>query len=262
MTPFTPAQVNVLRSLVRLWTPERFVVIGASALACFMDMRWRMTQDLDLSLAAPLHGYAAGLESLPGWSPDRLMEHHWHAPGDVRVDIVPADADLLRKGELVWPKSGQRMSLVGFRLAFNQSVPLPAAPDLSVRVAPTPVVLLLKMVAYLDRPGERERDLEDIGYILEEFVGGAPPDRFSDEVLERGLAYEEVSPFLLGRKVSAIINHAEREVVVRFLGAIEDENNPTGAQALMVRLGPPAWRRDPAELLRRLDALKRGFAER
>lgn len=261
MTPFGPAQVDVLRSLVRLWTPQRFVVIGASALACFMEMRWRMTQDLDLSLAAPLQGHAAGLESLPGWCPDQHMEHRWHAPGDVRVDIVPADAHLLRKGELVWPKSGQRMSLVGFRLAFNQGVPVPAASDLGVRVAPIPVVLLLKMVAYLDRPSERERDLEDIGYILEEFVGGAAPDRFSDEVLERGLAFEEVSPFLLGRQLSAIVNRAEREVVGRFLATIEDENNPTRAQALMVRLGPPAWRREPAELLRRLDAFKRAFAE-
>jgi predicted nucleotidyltransferase len=260
MTPFTPAQIDALRSLVRLWTPERFVVIGASALACFMDMRWRKTQDLDLSLAAPLHGYAVGIESLPGWSPDRVIEHRWHAPGDVRVDIVPANADLLREGELVWPKSRQRMSLVGFRLAFEQSVPVSVAPDLSVRVAPTAVVLLLKMVAYLDRPGERERDLEDIGYILEEFAGGVAPDRFSDEVLERGLAYEEVSPFLLGRKVSKIVNNAEREAVMGFLAAVEDENNP--AQALMARLGPPAWHRDPAALIRRLDAFKQGLARR
>ena len=80
--------------------------------------------------------------------------------------------------------------------------------------------------------------------------------------MERGVAYEEVSPFLLGRKVTAIVNHAEREVVVRFLAAIEDENNPMGAQALMARLGPPAWRRDPAELLRRLEAFKQGFAQK
>ena len=53
-----------------------------------------MTQDLDVTLATPLHGYAAGLGSLPGWLPDRIMEHRWHAPGDVRVDIVPADAHL------------------------------------------------------------------------------------------------------------------------------------------------------------------------
>ncbi|OGC00949.1 MAG: hypothetical protein A3G35_15785 [candidate division NC10 bacterium RIFCSPLOWO2_12_FULL_66_18] len=163
--------------------------------------------------------------------------------------FTPAQADVLR-------------SLVGFRLAFEHGVPVPVAPDLNVKIAPTPVVLLLKMVAYLDRPGERERDLEDIGYILEEFVGGAAPGRFSDEVLERGVAYEEVSPFLLGRKVTAIVNHAEREVVLRFLAAIEDENNPTGAQMLMARLSPPSWRRDPAEPLRRLEAFKQGFAGR
>lgn len=260
MTPFTPEQIDALQSLVRLWSSERFALVGASALGCFMDMRWRKTQDLDLSLAASLEEYPARLDLLPGWSPDPRFEHRWLAPSGVKVDVIPAGPELLKRGELTWPRSGQRMSLLGFRLAFERSVSVHITADLTVRVAPVPVVVVLKMVAHMDRPGERQRDLEDIGYVFEDFVGPDAKERYSDIVFERGLTYEEVSPFLLGQEISAIVNVAERDAVQRFLGAVEDEGDPRGAQAQMARLGPASWRRDPEQLIRRLNAFKQGFA--
>jgi hypothetical protein len=42
---------EALRSLSRLWSSEQFVLIGASALGCFMDMQWRQTYDLDLCVS-------------------------------------------------------------------------------------------------------------------------------------------------------------------------------------------------------------------
>ena len=152
------------------------------------------------------------------------------------------------------------MSLLGFRLAFERAISVHITPDLTMRVAPVPIVVVLKMVAYLDRPGERQRDLEDIGYIFEDFMEADAKERYSDIVLDRGLTYEEVSPFLLGQEISAIVNTAEREAVQRFLGLAEDEGDPRGTQAQMVRLGPASWRRDPEQLIRRLSAFKQGFA--
>ena len=49
MTPLTEEQVQALRELIGLWKPEGFVLIGASALGCFLELRWRKTQDLDLA---------------------------------------------------------------------------------------------------------------------------------------------------------------------------------------------------------------------
>jgi predicted nucleotidyltransferase len=225
-----------------------------------MDMRWRQTHDLDLSLAASLEEYPARLDLQHGWSPDPGFEHRWLAPTGVKVDVIPAGPELLRRGEFTWPRSGHRMSLLGFRLAFERAVPVHITADVIVRVAPVPVVVVLKMVAYMDRPGERLRDLEDIGYILEGFVGPDGKERYSDIVFERGLTYDEVSPFLLGQEISAIVNAPEREAVQRFLGVVEDERDPRGTQAQMVRLGPASWHRDPEHLIRRLNAFKQGFA--
>jgi len=260
MTPFTPEQIDALQSLVRLWSSERFTLVGASALGCFMDMQWRKTQDLDLSLAASLEEYPARLDLLPGWSRDLTFEHRWLAPSGVKVDVIPAGPELLKQGDLTWPRSGQRMSLLGFRLTFERAVSVHITADLTVRVAPIPVVVVLKMVAYMDRPGERQRDLEDIGYIFEDFVGPDAKERYSDIVFDRGLTYEEVSPFLLGKEISAIVNAAEREAVQRFLGVVEDERDLRATQAQMVRLGPASWHRDPEQLIRRLSAFKQGFA--
>jgi predicted nucleotidyltransferase len=225
-----------------------------------MDMRWRQTQNLDLSLAASLEEYPARLDTLPGWSRDPGFEYRWLAPFGVKVDVIPAGSELLKPGELTWPRSGQRMSLLGFRLAFERAVSVRIRADLTVRVAPVPVVVVLKMVAYMDRPGERLRDLEDIGYVFEGFVGPDAKERYSDAVFDRGLTYEEVSPFLLGQEISAIVNAAEREAVERYLGAVENERDPRGTQAQMARLGPASWHRDPEQLLRRLKAFKQGFA--
>ncbi len=259
MTAFTAAQVEALRHLVRLWSPERFAVIGASALACFMDMRWRKTHDLDLALAASLADFSSRLDSLPGWAPDPQIEHRWLAPGDVRVDVIPARSEALQRGELIWPKSGRRMSLLGFRLAFEHSLPVPISAGLAVRVAPVPVLVVLKIAAYVEAPFERERDLEDIAYALEDFVDSASEERYSEEVIDAGLTYEEVSPFLLGRRIGAIVNDDEKETVEGFLRAVQEDEGGGGTQARMLVSGSSAWRRDPTTMLRCIRAFHRGF---
>ena len=254
--PFSARQIAVLHQLTQLWTPERFVLIGASALGCFLDMRWRGTADLDLTLAASLEEYLD--ETLaPGWRRDRWMEHRWYSPGGEIIDIIPAGSELLRKGEMQWPRTGHRMSLVGLRLAFERGVPVAtAAPDLTIKVAPVPVLTVLKIVAYQDRPTERGRDLTDLAYIFTEYE---PEDRFAADVIDLGMSYEEVGPFLLARKISEMVNDAERAQVNRFVREASDEDDPSGIHAKLLALGPPSWRRDPNELIQCMRAFTRGF---
>jgi len=145
---FTPGQVAALKKLRELWPDTPFVLVGASALGCFLDFRWRATNDIDISVSIELDELPAGLDRLPGWSPDTRAEHRWLAPENVKVDILPAGPNLRRAGTLRWPRSGNEMSLLGQRLAFEQARDMQVARDLSILVAPVPVVCLLKMVAY------------------------------------------------------------------------------------------------------------------
>lgn len=255
----SPAQVSALRTLVRIWSTERFVLIGASALACFTDMRWRETHDLDLVLAVTLDRYPAGLEAQPGWSRHSTIEQRWVAPGGVYFDVIPAGDSQADTPVLRWPGSGFQMNLAGIRLAFELSVPIEAAPGLTIRVAPLDVLALLKMVSYLDRPHDRERDLSDIAHIMDDYVTDADERRYGDEVLDLGLSYDEISPFLLGRRLAGIVNEHERATALLFTGLVKQAGEPTSAQARMLLGAPPSWRRDPEQLLLRIDAFERGF---
>lgn len=253
--PFSARQIEVFHQLTHLWTPERFVLIGASALGCFLDMRWRGTADLDFTLAASLEEYLD--ETLAsGWRPDRWIKQRWYSPGGEIVDIMPAGPELLRKGEVQWPRTGHRMSLLGLRLAFERGVPVSVAPDLAIKIAPVPVLTVLKIVAYEDRPTERECDLADLAYIFTEYE---PEDRFTDDVIDLGMSYEEIGPFLLARKISEMVNEAERAHVERFLREASDEDDPSGVHTKLLALGPPSWRRDPGEMLLYLRPFSRGF---
>jgi predicted nucleotidyltransferase len=256
---FTTNEVSALQTLVRIWSIEEFALIGATAMRLHLGDRSRVTQDIDLALGVSLDRYPAGLESVSGWSRHPTREHRWIAPGDVYVDVVPAGEEDDGLNVLPWPESGIQMSLAGMRLALEQAVPIEAAPGLRVRLAPLEVIALLKMVSFLDRPHERDRDLEDIAVILDEYIAATDDRRYGDEILELALRYEEASPFLLGRKLASMVNQREREVVGRFIDRIKGVGDSTVTQARMLAAAPSSWHRDPEELLVRIAAFQRGF---
>jgi predicted nucleotidyltransferase len=169
-----------------------------------MPRWWRGTNDLDISISLSMDELPAGLDSLPGWYPHASKEHEWIGPGNVKVDLIPAGPELLAAGEVIWSRSGCRMSLLGFRLAFERAVPYEAVAGFSIAVAPLPVIALLKMSAYLDRPYDRERDLQDLGYLLEEYLGVDDQRRYDAKVIDAGVEYDHISAYLLGQDLSGL----------------------------------------------------------
>lgn len=260
MIPFTKQQIATLRTLRGIWPVDRFVLIGGAALRCFVGGTGP-TEDLDLVLAVSLEEYPGGADRLPGWSRDRRREQRWVSPEAVRVDILPASSDLLDAGEIVWA-DGARMSLVGMRLAFGHGVPVSLENGLVISVAPVPVLAVLKVVAYLDDPLDRMKDLGDIAYMLEGFVGPTASERYDDEIFELGLRDEEVSPFLLGRRVAEIATTEEVRAVCRFLDIVLERVRPSQAIGDMARLGPSRLRRDVEQMLKRVLAFERGFSQK
>jgi predicted nucleotidyltransferase len=256
---FTDEQLAALRTLRRIWPDDQIVLIGASALGCFLDMRWRQTYDMDLTVSTSVEEYATSLGRLPGWTRDPRLEHQWVVPGNVRIDIIPAGAKLLEAGEMIWPESGARMSLLGFRLAFEYGHLFRPLEDLELQVVPPPVLAVLKMVAFQDKPYERARDLLDLGHMIEEFLPEGDDRRFADEVFRLGLAYEQTSAFFLGKEIGSIVNGPERKKVAAFVSLVRDEADPNATLTRMAALGPASWRKDTRVLLGRLDAFERGL---
>jgi predicted nucleotidyltransferase len=258
VTAFTTAQCQALRELADLWRDTRFCLIGASALACQIDLR-RQTDDLDISVSVSLDELAAGLPRLKAWKRNPEKEHEWRSPVGIKVDVVPAGPSLLAAGEIIWPGTGVRMNLTGVRLALEQGITFEVDRGLSIPVAPVAVIAVLKMISYLDRPAERGRDLQDLAIILEDHVAPDDERRFAVEVLDAGVAFEHASAYLLGRDLRKIVNPSERKGVEDFMARVRDEQHPSATQARMARLGPPSWNQDPDALLARVEAFGLGF---
>ena len=100
--------------------------------------------------------------------------------------------------------------------------------------------------------------MADIAHIFQDFVGPDANERWSLEVVDLDLAYEEVSPFLLGRELASVVDDVERARARRFLAAIEDPADRLSTLTRMARLGPVGLR-EPEELLARITAFQRGF---
>jgi hypothetical protein len=62
--PLPARHAAVLRDLQTIWTPERFIVIGAAAIACHLDFRWRTTVDLDCACAVTTGSFVAEVHRL------------------------------------------------------------------------------------------------------------------------------------------------------------------------------------------------------
>jgi len=255
---FTTGQCQALREFAELWSDTGFCLIGASALACQIDLP-RQTDDLDISVSVSLDELAAGLPRLDGWRGTLEKEHEWLSPAGIKVDVLPAGRSLLAAGELIWPGTGTRMNLTGLRLALDEAIAFEVEPGLSIPVAPVAVIAVLKMISYLDRPEERERDLHDLAHILEDHVAPDNERRFTPEVLDAGVRFEHASAYLLGHDLRGLVNSAERKGVQDFLARVRDERHPSATQGKMARLGPFSWNQDPDELLARVEAFVLGF---
>jgi hypothetical protein len=77
--------------------------------------------------------------------------------------ISPANSGpkLREAKQVTWPISQFTMSLVGFEHVFTGAQPVEFSPDLTLRVISSTALMLLKLVAFMDDPRRRVKDLDD-----------------------------------------------------------------------------------------------------
>jgi len=120
-------------------------------------------------------------------------------------------------------------------------------------------VALLKMVAYLEVPSERGRDLEDLALIFEDYPPGDNTRRFLPEVIDSSLGYVQSGAFLLGRDLATVIDTPERAEAEAFIAKALAENDPHATLAKLTRAGSSAWRAHPEDVPALLLALRQGL---
>ena len=112
------------------------------------------TGDIDFAIALDPTDFAklqADLSAM-GWAQDPRREERWRGKRGALLDLIPAGKTLRKSKQFTWPKSGFTMSLEGFDHAFSEAQPITVADDLDLPVIPPVVLMLLKIIAFMDDP--------------------------------------------------------------------------------------------------------------
>jgi predicted nucleotidyltransferase len=148
------------------------------------------------------------------------------------------------------------MNLAGIRLALELP-PSEVVSGLYIAIASVPVIAILKMTAYLDRPAARTKDLQDLAYILNDYPSGEDERLYGDDIFSNSLDDRQARAFVLGREIRDLVDTDDREIVRRFLSTM----GKTDALSTFAANSPWRLKADREhEMAQRLDALKLGFA--
>jgi hypothetical protein len=240
-----PAQTRLLKGL--LDEQQRFVVVGAAALLHHVPLP-RLTNDIDLAVVADDARIEALLRRY-GWEPDRSHARRWTSGKEI-VDVVPAAPEIIAAGSIA-TEGGREFTMLGFDLALQHTESVPWLEE-HVEVATLPVLIVLKMIAWLDRPYDRTKDLGDLARILERGLDDFAAVRFEPPLVS--VPAEEQCAFFMGQSVRGIARPDHLAKVDEFLARMTEGS----WAATFAAQGQYLYRDAEAEAKKRLDAFRRG----
>ena len=221
MSAFSERHVRAVRSVRAVWPSAEFVVVGGLAVAHHTKMPWRNTKDLDLAIGIEVEEFPGLLDAATGWEPDpEGREHCKLFEGSLPVDFLPVGPKAASKTQITWPESGHSMTVIGFDLAFEHQSLLDLGDGVQVAVADLAVVIILKMIAFLDRPTQRQRDVQDILAVLRWNQEGAGDRLFEEQVVKLDRPADEAAAFLVGSDVAEIADGRSLPKIREFLVAV------------------------------------------
>lgn len=225
MIELSKAEIGDLRDFKELCGQMNadIVIVGAIAYQLHFSDDELKTGDIDFAIALDLVDFAklrAALSRM-GWVQDPKREERWQSKHGALLDLIPAGKTLRESKRFTWPNSEFTMSLEGFDHAFSEAQPVNVADDLVLRIVPPVVLMLLKIIAFMDDPQRRGKDLPHIRALLSRYEGDS--DRaFTEAPAE--LDYSLASAFLLGLDLRELCTEAENELVRRFIALVGDED--------------------------------------
>jgi predicted nucleotidyltransferase len=139
----------------------------------YTDPPSRKTEDIDLAvMVGSLAEYMAlktELAKLPDFEPSEKEPYRFIFKNAYEVDFLPFGAIANEKGQVIlMAKNAFELNMPGFDAVQPYVETVETIEGLKLRVSSLPGVVLLKLLAWQDRP-EREKDIHDIDHILKHF---------------------------------------------------------------------------------------------
>lgn len=198
-------------------TGTDFYIIGAIARDVWYargEKSFRRTRDLDFAvLVASQEEYLSVKNFLAENSQFREAKTNafaLFAPGGIQVDILPFGAISIDDTIEFKGQGLTSIKVNGFAEVYQTgTTTVELLTGHHFKVASLPSIVLLKMIAFDDRPEQRAKDAKDIASIIThyfdlqaDFIYSHHIDLFEDETDSKTL--EEISAIVIGREIKAI----------------------------------------------------------
>ena len=213
-----PVVVDLERGLRELGSP--FGIVGALVPELLLEVQpYRMTNDVDLAVVVEsladfdlLKGRLADYGFTRTRRPHRLD----HRNGSW-VDILPFSETIAQDGlEL---EDGVVLNMAGFGHVVPNAIPIAIEGGPTLPVAPLPLYVLLKLVAFSDR--EEPKDLASVLHCLEHYLED-DDRRYGVEHDGEGVPYEYTGAYVVGEEAKPFLDESLSETVRAVLNRFDN----------------------------------------
>lgn len=145
------------------------------------------------------------------------------SPNNIPVDFLPF-GEIENQGKVLIDGKGlTTIKLDGFREVYNEGVREVDIGSQRINICTIPSVVLLKLIAYDDRPEQRSKDPLDVSSIINEFPHIESDLLWDDysHLYDQDLSHEEIGTIVLGSEVGKLICQ-NKELLDRVLRIIQN----------------------------------------
>lgn len=252
-------------------------IVGATARDIILEYVYnagisRATKDIDFGAAveswAQYEQLKNALIAAKKFRADgRIEQRLWFGQGidAMKIDFVPYGGLESPAGTVVFPPTEFAMNTNGFAEAYKDALTVQITDDLPIRIVSLPGLAVLKFIAYDDRPFERQTDLQDIRFLMKNYLEAGNEERLyadSDLLSDENFDLRFVGARLLGRDMVKLLTEKSGEIVLKHLSENEQENIGLHKTAEVINSQEKGFVENFDEIVKMLDQLKLGITEK
>ncbi len=175
----------------------------------------RGTKDIDFAVMVPSFSiYNKIKEDLTthGFNPTKDIYTLYHQKFNVAIDLLPF-GEIEENDTINFTERSVDLVVLGFKETLEEAKRISIDDNFSVQVPPLHGMIILKLIAWSDRPEHRATDLEDIYRIVKHYY-----DAEIDEVFEEHYDLLDASPIdekmvaarIMGRKIAIVLTKSDK----------------------------------------------------
>ena len=194
-----------------------FFVIGATARDIVMELHneksGRLTHDLDIAITVndwvQWQKVEEEIVKLDSFTKDPDQKQRFIYQGKFILDIVPFGNIMKQDSKIFWPPDEDfAMSVLGFDAVEEASLKVNIDQEIEIQIASLSGIFLLKITAWKDRNHKSNKDADDIGFILENYLSineERAATEYYDDIYTEDFTLVKGGAMLLGIDVSEIL---------------------------------------------------------